>query len=394
MLILSRASSLTLLAIYLLYIFMQIRKTSVRYAPVQSGSGLLNTSGQTSQHDSSDRGVASSVALLFPRSIRFQDEEIDGATESHHLLQGPRRKGSLEMSSLVSTLSERDPEEEAEAGEAGPPPPFQVRAELWSGVGDDHQQQQEESERGRQLLDKRAGSSRNSIYQKHLGRSQLSGSRHSTNRNLSQEARGSGSHRRSFAGSTSSLPRLLLGGSTTGPDTPCDNADNCIQDITPSIGRKASMLLLVVSSLLVALCAEFLVNTLDDMVSSGPSSQTFIGLIILPIAGNCVEHITATVVAAKGKFDLAIGVSVGSSVQIALFVTPLVVIAGWIFDRDMTMYFGLFETVSLVATTFLVNFLISHGRTNFLEGSLLCACYVIIGVGAFLFPDSENQSGD
>jgi Ca2+:H+ antiporter len=151
-------------------------------------------------------------------------------------------------------------------------------------------------------------------------------------------------------------------------------------------------LLLVISSLLVAVCAEFMVDTLDDMVESGPFPQAFIGLIILPIAGNCAELFTATYVAANGNFDLAIGVSVGSSVQISLLVTPLIVIAGWILHRDMTMYFDLFGTVALFATTFLVNVLIVYGKSNFLEGSLLFACYFIIAVGAYLFPTPENRA--
>ncbi|RMZ76898.1 hypothetical protein DV738_g4760, partial [Chaetothyriales sp. CBS 135597] len=163
-----------------------------------------------------------------------------------------------------------------------------------------------------------------------------------------------------------------------------DNKDDA------SIGRFASICLLVVSSLLVAVCAEFLVSTLDETISSGPLSQTFIGLIILPIAGNCAELLTAITVAARGNFDLAIGVSVGSSVQISLFVTPLVVLAGWVMGKEMTLYFGVFEIVALFATTFLVNCLILNSRTNALEGSILCACYFIMAVGAFLFPTPEN----
>jgi calcium/proton exchanger cax len=192
----------------------------------------------------------------------------------------------------------------------------------------------------------------------------------------------------SLADSTTSLPRLLLGISLSSYERDVEGDE--LEERPTTLGRQASIFLLVVSSLLVAVCAEFLVNTLDEVISSGPFSQTFIGLIVLPVVGNCAELITATTVAAKGKFDLAIGVSVGSSVQISLFVTPLVVTAGWVVDREMTMYFGLFQTVALVATTFLVNFLILHGRTNFLQGSLLCACYVIIGIGAYLFPKSRH----
>ncbi|KAK5037632.1 hypothetical protein LTR13_004791 [Exophiala sideris] len=154
----------------------------------------------------------------------------------------------------------------------------------------------------------------------------------------------------------------------------------------PTIGRKTAIVLLIVSSLLVTICRQFLVNALDDIISSGPFSQAFIGFIILPTAGNCAELLTATIVAARGDFDLAIGVSVGSSIQMSLFVTPFVVLAGWAMNKEMTMYFGLFEIVALFATTFLVNSLILSSKTNALEGSILCACYFIMGVGAYLFP--------
>lgn len=144
------------------------------------------------------------------------------------------------------------------------------------------------------------------------------------------------------------------------------------------MSRTAATVLLLVSTALVAVCAEFLVDAIPAMVDSSPVSQAFIGLIILPIVGNAAEHVTAVTVATKNKMDLAIGVAVGSSIQIALFVTPFVVILGWILGRDMSLYFNLFETVSLFATAFVVNFLVLDGRSNYLEGSLLIAAYVII----------------
>lgn len=117
------------------------------------------------------------------------------------------------------------------------------------------------------------------------------------------------------------------------------------------------------------------------MVTHTRISESFIGLIILPIAGNTAEYVTAVTVAAKNKVDLAIGVSMGSSIQVALFVNPFVVIMGWILRKEMTLYFGLFETVTLLGAALLVNFLILNGKTNYLEGTLLCACYVILGYG-------------
>lgn len=158
------------------------------------------------------------------------------------------------------------------------------------------------------------------------------------------------------------------------------------------MSRTAAVVLLLVTTGLVALCAEFLVNSIPDMISNSSVSQAFIGLIILPIVGNAAEHVTAVTVATKNKMDLAIGVAVGSSIQIALFVTPLVVILGWCLDRDMSLYFNLFETISLFVTAFVVNFLVLDGRSNYLEGSLLIAAYVIIAVAAFFYPEAAEQS--
>ncbi|ETN37421.1 calcium/proton exchanger [Cyphellophora europaea CBS 101466] len=160
----------------------------------------------------------------------------------------------------------------------------------------------------------------------------------------------------------------------------------------PELTKMASIVLLLCSTGLVALCAEFMVGSIEHLVENSPLSEAFVGLIILPIVGNAAEHVTAVTVAAKNKLDLSLGVALGSSIQIALFVTPLVVILGWILDKEMSLYFNLFETVTIFVSTFVVNFLVLDGRSNYLEGALLCACYVIIAVGAYLFPDSESQS--
>ncbi len=155
----------------------------------------------------------------------------------------------------------------------------------------------------------------------------------------------------------------------------------------------AAVILLLITTGLVAACAEFLVSSIKDVTGESSSvSEIFIGLIILPIVGNAAEHVTAITVAMKNKMDLAIGVAVGSSIQIALFVTPLIVILGWIMDREMTLYFTLFETVCLFVSTFIVNFLVLDGRSNYLEGALLCAVYVIIAVVAFFYPSPSEAS--
>ncbi|KAI9744597.1 MAG: hypothetical protein M1818_002126 [Claussenomyces sp. TS43310] len=159
-----------------------------------------------------------------------------------------------------------------------------------------------------------------------------------------------------------------------------------------SISRTTAFVLLLISTGLVALCAEFMVSSINEVTQKTSLGTTFVGLIILPIVGNAAEHVTAVTVASKNKMDLAIGVAVGSSIQIALFVTPLVVLLGWCLDKDMTLYFTLFETVSLFVSAFIVNFLVLDGRSNYLEGALLCAAYVIIAVAAYFYPRANEES--
>ena len=149
------------------------------------------------------------------------------------------------------------------------------------------------------------------------------------------------------------------------------------------------MLLLLASTALVGVCAEFLVDSIDYLVSNSGLSQAFVGLIILPIVGNAAEHVTAVTMASKNKMDLAINVALGSSIQIALFVTPVVVLLGWALNTDMSLYFSLFETVSLFASAFIVNYLMIDGRSNYLEGALLMSAYVIIAVAAFFYPSCD-----
>ncbi|KAL7817410.1 Sodium/calcium exchanger domain-containing protein [Trichoderma gracile] len=156
--------------------------------------------------------------------------------------------------------------------------------------------------------------------------------------------------------------------------------------------QSAAVILLLLTTGLVAACAEFLIGSIQDVVATSSVGEIFIGLIVLPIVGNAAEHVTAVTVAMKNKMDLAIGVAIGSSIQIAIFVTPLVVILGWIMDKEMTLYFTLFETVCLFVSTFMVNFLVLDGRSNYLEGALLCAVYCIIGVVAFFYPDEADAS--
>ncbi|OKL59334.1 hypothetical protein UA08_05390 [Talaromyces atroroseus] len=144
---------------------------------------------------------------------------------------------------------------------------------------------------------------------------------------------------------------------------------------------------LIVITIMVAICAEYLVGSIEGMVEKTGMSKTFIGLVLIPIVGNAAEHVTAVVVAYKNKMDLAIGVAIGSSLQIALFVTPFLVILGWIMGVDMTLHFHIFETVSFFISALVVIFLIQDGKSNYLEGGLCLGMYIILAIAFYVYPD-------
>jgi Ca2+:H+ antiporter len=128
----------------------------------------------------------------------------------------------------------------------------------------------------------------------------------------------------------------------------------------PQLHIYAAVGLLAASTAVVAVCAEYLVGSIDAITSTGAISTEFVGLILLPIVGNAAEHATAVTVAIKDKMDLAIGVAVGSSMQIALLVLPFTVFLGWCMGKDeMNLSFDGFQVAVLFVTVLLVNYLIS-----------------------------------
>ena len=143
------------------------------------------------------------------------------------------------------------------------------------------------------------------------------------------------------------------------------------------LGPWSAGVALVVITVAVAVCAEYLVDSIDSIVETAHISKTFIGLILLPIVGNAAEHVTAVVVALKDKMNLAIGVAIGSSMQIALLVTPFLVLLGWAIDKPMTLHFETFETVVFFLSVLVTNYLIHDGKSNYLEGAMLLGTYVL-----------------
>ncbi|KAL7412571.1 Sodium/calcium exchanger protein-domain-containing protein [Mrakia frigida] len=178
----------------------------------------------------------------------------------------------------------------------------------------------------------------------------------------------------------------------------------------PLLTRLQAALLLVVVTVFTGVTAEFLIGSIDGMTSTGGVSREFVALILLPLVGNAAEHVTAVVVSIKDKIDLSLSIAVGSSIQIALFVIPVLVLLGWAIGQPLTLKFvlfsldssqrrtftnralsfslrfDLFETCALFLTVLVVNWAIQDGKTNYLEGAILMGCYVIIALVTWYYP--------
>jgi len=162
-----------------------------------------------------------------------------------------------------------------------------------------------------------------------------------------------------------------------------ESDDEDEEEENPRLAPWGAIVLLAVVSVLVALLAEYLVESIAAVTVSWNISQTFVGIVLLPIVGNAAEHVTAVSVAMKNKMDLSIGVALGSSIQIALLVIPVLVILGWIIDQPLNLNFQAFETAVLFVSVIIVNGTIMDGESNYLEGLLLIAAYLIIATGFF-----------
>ncbi|KAJ7514884.1 hypothetical protein O6H91_23G064500 [Diphasiastrum complanatum] len=120
----------------------------------------------------------------------------------------------------------------------------------------------------------------------------------------------------------------------------------------------------------------------------------FISVIILPIVGNAAEHASAIMFALKDKLDISLGVAIGSSTQISMFVIPFCVVVGWIMGKPMDLNFQLFETATLFITVLVVAFMLQEGTSNYFKGLMLIFCYLIVGASFFVhidFPEDPDK---
>jgi Ca2+:H+ antiporter len=144
-----------------------------------------------------------------------------------------------------------------------------------------------------------------------------------------------------------------------------------------------ALIVLVVAVGFIALLSEFLVGAVEPVTASLGLSEFFLGIILIPLVGNAAEHFVAVQVAAKNKMDLSLSIAIGSSLQIALFVAPLLVFISLAMGHPMPLEFTTYEILAVSAASLIAALVSLDGRSNWLEGAMLLVLYVILAVAFF-----------
>ncbi|MEH6947894.1 calcium/proton exchanger [Bacillus sp. JJ634] len=152
----------------------------------------------------------------------------------------------------------------------------------------------------------------------------------------------------------------------------------------PEWGRGTAIGVLAAATIAVAYVSEKLVHTFSEVGEAFGWTELFIGVIIVAIVGNAAEHATAIIMAYKNKMDIAVEIAVGSTLQIAMFVAPVLVLLSLFFPTYMPLVFTWPELISMVTAVFLMIMISNDGETNWFEGLTLMAAYVIMGIGFYL----------
>ena len=164
-----------------------------------------------------------------------------------------------------------------------------------------------------------------------------------------------------------------------------EDADEAIGTEGWSTGK--SMAVLLGATALVALMSEFLVGAVEATAKSFGMTEVFVGVILVAIIGNAAEHSTAVLMAFKNKMDIAINIAVGSSIQIALFVAPVMVFLSYfIGPKPMDLIFTNFEVLAVTLAVAIMALISQDGESNWMEGVQLLAVYVILGMAFYYLP--------
>ena len=154
-------------------------------------------------------------------------------------------------------------------------------------------------------------------------------------------------------------------------------------DDTPVFSLHFAVGGLAIVSVVISFLSEVLVDSVSGAATDYNIPHQFIGLILVPIVGNAAEHASAIIMAQKGRTDVAIGVALGSSIQIALFVMPVLVLGGWVMDIPLDMNFHPFPTILLFVSVMVASQTTADGKTNWLEGLMLLGAYAMVAITFF-----------
>ena len=161
-------------------------------------------------------------------------------------------------------------------------------------------------------------------------------------------------------------------------------------DVDDAWPVSTAVIVLVVATVLVAIVSELLVGSVEAARKQLGLTETFVGVIIVAIIGNAAEHSTAITVAFKNKMDLSLGIAIGSSVQVALFVTPVLVFASVLLGNPMNLEFSLPEVAAVVLSVWILSEISGDGECNWLEGVQLLSVYLIIAILFFFLPEPAH----
>lgn len=157
-----------------------------------------------------------------------------------------------------------------------------------------------------------------------------------------------------------------------------------IHEEQPVWSRSKSIIYLILATVMVAFVSEWLVGTLDTFTARFGLSEIFVGAFVVAIVGNAAEHSAAILLAMKNKIGASVEIAVGSSLQIALFVAPVLIFVSHLFGRPMDIVFTVIELAAIGVSVFIAKSITQDGQTNWYEGLLLLAVYAILGVSFFL----------
>ena len=154
----------------------------------------------------------------------------------------------------------------------------------------------------------------------------------------------------------------------------------------PTWSTSTSVGVLIVATVFIAWLSEILVGAVESVVLSWGITEFFLGIILIPLVGNVAEHLVGVQTAIKNDMELSLSISVGSSLQVALFVAPLLVFLSLLMGNPLTLVFNQFEMIALVAAVLSAALVSLDGESNWLEGAQLLAVYIILGVAFFYLP--------